>query len=95
MNGVGKHEITLEEKRVVPVTIWIAPSEAARVQLAIDRLCSEGRFHLTRPKVSVVCYGVFRSGLTSFEASESKIVSPSIKPEGKILRRKQPSGARK
>ena len=89
-------ENCVEQKRDVPLTIWITSSELARLEVVIQRLSGQGELAVMRPKRSVVSYMLFRSGLSSFELRQSTNFSPPTDaPEGKIVRRKQPSFARR
>ncbi len=73
------------EKRDVPVTIWISGSDASRLQSVCEQL-SKPEFSVMAAKRSVVCYVLFKTGLTSFEQGKSKSFPAHSPPAGKALR---------
>jgi hypothetical protein len=81
------------EKRSVPLTIWITPAELARLQGAIERLASRGQFAVLKPKLSITAYAFLQSGLSDFELSESDSFPAHSPPAGKISRRPRKSDA--
>jgi hypothetical protein len=57
------------EKRNVPLTVWVTPSDAAQLEEVRESVGRDARWPLIRPKRAAIVYGLLQAGLAHWKAN--------------------------